>query len=604
MGNPNVRSRVKNLRAIVPYLRPYRGSVFLGLLLVLVSTGLMLWTPDLIGKGIDSLGQAGTTGRTVAYYAAMSVAVTVVGGVARFYMRDILNGISRRVETDLRDDYFRHLLRLDAPFYGRTPTGEIISLATNDLGAVRMVAGPAIMYLVNMIVTALFALTLMVWIDARMTLYALLPMLALPVLTLGFSKIIHERFEKIQSEFGILSSLAQENLAGVRIVKAYSQEDAQAERFRGLSERYMERNLDLVKASGLFQPLLGLFGGVAGVVVLLLGGRAIFRGDITVGEFVEFNLYLGMLSWPMISLGWVINLFQRGAASMGRVARVLDTEPAVRDPDAAEAPRQVRGEIEFRNVSFRYPGTDRYVLRDVSFHVPAGFNLAVVGPTGSGKSTVVALIARLYDPTEGEVLIDGIPVRRWPLGRLRAALGVVPQDAFLFSATIRENLALGFDEADPAREEERIRAAARVAQLDETITGFPDGYDTLLGERGINLSGGQKQRATLARAIARDPELLVLDDALSAVDTHTETEILQGLREVLAGRTSVIVSHRVTAVMNADRIVVLEGGEVAEVGTHAELLRAGGTYAALQRRQLLAEDLDGDPVLAPSEWGV
>jgi ATP-binding cassette subfamily B protein len=289
---------------------------------------------------------------------------------------------------------------------------------------------------------------------------------------------------------------------------------------------------------------------------------------------------------------------------MGRVARVLGTEPSVREPSEPRLPERIRGEIEFRNVSFRYPGTDRLVLRDVSFHVPAGFGLAVVGPTGSGKSTVVALLARLYDPTEGEVLIDGVPVSRWPLGRLRAALGVVPQDAFLFSATLRDNLALGFDEPDPAREEERIRAAARVAQLDETVGGFPHGYDTMLGERGINLSGGQKQRATLARAIARDPEVLVLDDALSAVDTHTETEILQGLREVLAGRTSVIVSHRVTAVMNADRIVVLDDGAVAEVGTHAELLRAGGTYAALQRRQLLAENLDGDPVLAPSGWGV
>ncbi len=576
----------------------------MGLAMVLASTGLMLWTPDLIGKGIDALERPGTTGGTVARYAGLSVLATVLGGVARYYMREILNGISRRVETDLRNDYFRHLLRLDAPFYGRTPTGEIISLATNDLGAVRMVAGPAVMYLVNMVVTALFALTLMVWIDARMTLYALLPMLALPVVTLGFSRIIHERFERIQSEFGILSSLAQENLAGVRIVKAYAQEEAQAERFRGLSERYMTRNLDLVKASGLFQPLLGLLGGIAGVVVLLLGGRAILRGEITVGQFVEFNLYLGMLAWPMISLGWVINLFQRGAASMGRVARVLDTDPVVRDPEEPLRPETIRGEIEFRNVSFRYPGTERMVLRNVSFHVPAGYTLAVVGPTGSGKSTIVGLLARQYDPTEGEVLIDGVPVHRWPLHHLRAALGVVPQDAFLFSTTIRENLALGFDEPDPAREEERIRAATRVAQLDETISGFPHGYDTLLGERGINLSGGQKQRTTLARAIARDPELLMLDDALSAVDTHTETEILQGLRKVLAGRTSIVVSHRVTAVMGADRIVVLDDGEVAEVGTHAELLRKGGTYAALQRRQLLAEKLDEDPVLARSDWGV
>ncbi len=595
---------MKNLRLLLPYLRPYRASLLWGLVLVLVSSALILYTPKLIGRGIDALARPGVDARTVFGYAALSVAVTVVGGVARFGMRQILNGVSRRVETDLRSDFFRHLLRLDAPFYGRTPTGEIMSLATNDLSAVRMVAGPAIMYLVNMIVTALFALTLMVWISPRMTLFALIPMLALPVITLGFAKVIHDRYERIQAEFGIMSSIAQENLAGARIVKAYGQEDAQSERFRALSEKYMGRNMDLVRASGLFQPLLGLFGGAATVVVLWLGGLAILDRQITVGEFVEFTMYLGMLSWPMISLGWVVNLFQRGAASMGRVARVLETVPSVRDPETPAAPAAVRGEIEFRNVSFRYPGTERWVLRGASFHVPAGATLAVVGPTGSGKSTLVALLARLYDPTEGEVLIDGVPVNHWPLERLRATIGVVPQDAFLFSATIRENLALGFDEPDPAREEERIRAAARVAQLDETVGSFPKGYDTALGERGINLSGGQKQRATLARAIARDPALLVLDDALSAVDTHTETEILQGLRGVLEGRTSVIVSHRVTAVMNADRIVVLDDGKVAEVGTHAELLRAGGVYAALQRRQLLADTLGGEPVLAPAEWGV
>ncbi|HEX2092289.1 MAG TPA: ABC transporter ATP-binding protein, partial [Longimicrobiaceae bacterium] len=486
---------MKNLRALLPYLRPYRWPMFWGLVLVLVSDAFSLWTPDLIGKGIDALGRPGTTAWTVAGYAALTVAATLLAGAARYGMREILNGTSRRVETDLRNDFFRHLLRLDAPFYGRTPTGEIMSLATNDLTAVRMAAGPAIMYLMNMVVTAVFALTLMAWISPRMTLLALLPMLALPLVTLGFSRIIHERFERIQAEFGILSSIAQENLAGVRIVKAYAQEDAQAERFRDLSERYLRRNLDLARASGLFNPLLGLFGGVAVVVVLWVGGRAVLRGEISVGEFVEFNLYLGMLFWPMISLGWVINLFQRGAASMGRVMRVLETVPAVREPEDPAVPAVIRGEIEFRDVSFRYPGTERWILRGVSLRVPAGSTLAVVGPTGSGKSTLVALLARMYDPTGGEVLVDGVPVRRWPLDRLRAAIGVVPQDAFLFSATIRENLALGFDEPDAARAEERIRRAVQIARLDETVAGFPSGYDTMLGERGINLSGGQKQRA-------------------------------------------------------------------------------------------------------------
>lgn len=593
---------MKNLKALLPYLRPYRRSMAWGLFLVLVSSALSLWSPDLIGRGIDALGRPGTTSRTVAWYAALTVAVMLVGGTARYGMREILNGISRRVETDLRNDFFRHLLRLDASFYNRTPTGEIMSLATNDIQAVRMAAGPAIMYLVNMIFTAVCALTLMVWISPRMTLFSMIPMAVLPVITIGFGRIIHQRFERIQVEFGVLSSVAQENLAGARIVKAYGQEASQTERFRELSERYMDRNVELVRASGLFQPFLGLFGGLAMVIALYMGARAIFRGEITVGSFVEFSLYLAMLTWPMISLGWVVNLFQRGAASMARVQRVLDTPPMVQDPPHPRLPAELRGEIEFRNVAFRYPGTERLVLRDVSFHVPAGSTLAIVGSTGSGKSTVVALMARLYDPTAGEVLLDGIPLREWPVERLRAVLGVVPQDAFLFSTTLRENLALGFDEPDPAVVEERIRGAARIAQLDETVSQFPQGYDTLLGERGINLSGGQKQRATLARAIARDPGVLILDDALSAVDTHTETEILQGLKEVLVGRTSVIVSHRVTAVMNADRIVVLEDGEVAEIGTHAELLRRGGVYAALQRRQLLADDLDDDRVLATADW--
>lgn len=593
---------MKQLRALLPYLRPYRRSIFWGLALVVVSNAFSIAGPRLISEGIDALGRPGVTRGTIALYAALSVLAAILAGAGRYGMREILNGVSRRVETDLRDDFFRHLLRLDASFYGRTPTGDIMSRATNDIQAVRMVAGPAYMYLVNMVVVSLFALTLMVWISPWMTLYSLIPMLALPPVTLGFGQVIHRQFERIQEEFGELSTLAQENLAGVRIVKTYGQEEAQAETFRALSESYLHRNVEMARTSGLFYPLLGLFGGMAMVVALLVGGRAIVRGEITVGEFVEFTLYLAMLMWPMISLGWVTNLFQRGAASMGRVSRILETRPTIAEPESPAVPAEVRGEIEFRDVSFRYPGTERWVLRGVSFRIPAGTTAAVVGPTGAGKSTLVALLARTYDPTAGEVLLDGIPVRRWPLERLRAVLGVVPQDSFLFSASIAENLALGFDEPDPAAREARIRRAARIAQLDETVTQFPAGYDTLLGERGINLSGGQKQRATLARAIARDPQVLVLDDALSAVDTHTETEILRGLQGVLAGRTSVIVSHRVTAVMGADLIVVLHDGEVAETGTHAELLKIGGAYAMLQRRQLLAEDLDGDPVLAPPRW--
>jgi ATP-binding cassette, subfamily B, multidrug efflux pump len=589
---------VKELQTLIPYLRPYRGTIGLGLLLVVVANLFAIAVPYLIREAIDALGRPGTTPEVPLRYAGLLVLAALLGGAARFGMRQCLNGVSRRVEFDLRNAFFRHLLALDASYYGRTQTGDIMSRATNDIQAVRMAAGPAYMYLVNTFVVSLFVLSLMVWIDPRLTLVALVPMLALPPVTLGFGRLIHQRFERIQDQFGRLSTHVQENLAGIRIVKAYSQEEAQAARFRGLADQYLRKNLQLARVSGVFHPLLSLLSGLALVGVLLVGVRSVMEGRISVGDFVAFVLYLGMLSWPMIALGWVINLFQRGAASMGRINRILSIEPAVRSPAEPSGLAEVRGELEFRSVGFRYPGTEREVLRDVSFRVPAGSLLAVVGGTGSGKSTLVNLLVRLHDPTRGEILLDGVPIDRLPLESLRAAIGIVPQDAFLFSDTIRENLAFGFDEPETEAAERRIREAAALARIASTVEEFPGGYDTLLGERGVNLSGGQKQRATLARALARDPRVLILDDALSAVDTHTEAEILAGLRGVLAERTSVVVSHRVTAVMSADLIVVLEDGAVVEQGTHAALLERGGAYATLQRRQLLAEEVGAEGVLA------
>ncbi len=594
---------MKELRALVPYLRRYRVQIAWGIVMVLAANALSVLSLEYVKHGVDALGQPGTTRTTVFRYAALSLGVAVLAGAGRYGMREILNGVSRRVELDLRDDFFAKLLRLDAGFYARHPTGDIMSRATSDIAAVRMVAGPAYMYLVNTIVFSLFALTRMAWIDAWMTVATLIPMILLPPVTIWFGNVIHTRFEGIQEQQGVLATMAQENLAGQRIVKAYGQEEYQSRRFRDLSREYMDRNVELARTSGLFYPSLGLLAGLAMVVALWIGGRGIMRGELTNGDFVVFILYLGMLTWPMIALGWVVNLFQRGAASMGRVSRVLSAVPAVADAPNAAAPGRVRGEIEFRDVSFHYPGTARDVLRGLSFRVPAGSTAAIVGPTGSGKSTVVQLLTRTYDPTGGEVRVDGVPVSQWPLERLRAAVAVVPQDTFLFSTTIEENLALGFHEPDAERRAERVVAAARVARLHDTVAELPAGYGTLLGERGINLSGGQKQRAALARAIARDAEVLVLDDALSAVDTHTEFEILEGLRGVLEGRTSVIVSHRVTAVMHADLILVLDDGRLAEQGTHAELLRHGGVYAALQRRQLLAEEVDGGDLLAAAGGG-
>jgi ATP-binding cassette, subfamily B, multidrug efflux pump len=446
-----------------------------------------------------------------------------------------------------------------------------------------------VMYTVNTFVITVFALTLMVRVNPLLTLLALLPLVAVPFVTSHFGRIIHERFERIQAHLGVLSTMVQENLAGARIVRAYVQEEPQKAEFDALNQEYLDRNMSLARASGIFRPALTLLTGIGMVVVFWVGGRLVVADRVSVGNFVAFTFYLGMLTWPMIALGWVINLFQRGAASMRRLNLILGTEPAIREPEPARRLENVGGDVEFRDVSFRYPGTERYVLDHVSFRVPPGTTTALVGPTGAGKSTVVALLARLYDPQEGTILLDGEAIDGLSLEQVRAAIGVVPQDAFLFSESIQDNIAFGIP--DGAAVEERVRAAASIAQLDEAIAIFPHGFDTRLGERGINLSGGQRQRTTLARAIARDPEVLVLDDALSAVDTHTERRILSGLRDVLQDRTAVIISHRITAVMRADQILVLENGCIVERGTHAELIERAGVYATLLRRQILEEGL-------------
>jgi ATP-binding cassette subfamily B multidrug efflux pump len=458
-----------------------------------------------------------------------------------------------------------------------------------------MAAGPAIMYAVNTTVIFFFSLALMLWISPRLTGVSLIPMITLPPIVLGFGKIIHKKFEEIQEQFSTLSTMVQENLTGLRIVRAYVQEEDQEARFDKLNAEYMARNLSLVRASGFFHPLLMLISGVAMVIVLWYGGLQVMAGNITIGDFVAFTFYLALLTWPMIALGWVVSLFQRGAASMGRINRILETEPRIQAPLTPTPMADPKGELEFRGVSFSYPGTEREVLRDVSFLAKAGETVAVVGPTGSGKSTLVSLIPRVYDPSQGEVLLDGVPLKELDPLELRSAIGTVPQDSFLFSETLRENIGLGIEVrgelGSGEAEDPQVEEAAKVAQLHESILSFPKGYDTFLGERGINLSGGQKQRATLARALARHPVILVLDDALSAVDTHTEARILEDLRTVLAGRTSFIISHRVSAVMNADQILVLEDGAIVERGTHTDLLAREGTYATLLRRQMLEEEL-------------
>lgn len=595
---------MNELRTILPYFRPYRTGAVAGLALVVVTNLFAVAGPYLIKLSIDSLGDPDVTMGRISTYALLLVVAAFLGGAAKYGMRELLNGLSRRIECDLRNDYFAHLLRLDAGFYGRTRTGDLMARATNDTQAVRMATGPAIMYAVNTFVSFLLTLGLMVWISPRLTVYALAPMVVLPPVVFMFARVIHRRFEKIQEQFSTLSTMVQENLTGMRIVRAYVQEDSQAHQFDELNREYMDRNMDLVKVAGLFHPILALFSGAAMVIVLWVGGLEVIAGRITTGDYVAFGIYVAYLIWPLIALGWVVNLFQRGSASMGRLNKIFETEPAVRPPENPVPLAEPRGAVEFRNVSFRYPGTERLVLEDISFSADPGQTVAVVGPTGSGKSTLVTLIPRIYDVTSGRVLVDGVDVRDLDSGELRSLIGMVPQDPFLFSATIEENIGLGIGldlgAEEPGAEDEDpdevVLEAARVAQLHMAIEGFPKGWGTLLGERGVNLSGGQKQRTTLARAVARDPRILVLDDALSAVDTHTEARILGDLAHVMEGRTSFIISHRVSAVMNADLILVLDGGRMVERGRHTELMALGGTYAQLLHRQMLEQDIESTTV--------
>jgi ATP-binding cassette subfamily B protein len=461
--------------------------------------------------------------------------------------------------------------------------------ATNDLNAVRMLLGPAIMYSANTVVFTAGALAFMLSISPKLTLYAFLPLPVVSITIQYFGRQIHERFERIQAMFSDISARAQENFSGARVIRAYVQEEAEIAAFETSNKEYIARSLKLVRLMGMLWPTLETMLGFAIVLVLWLGGREVIQHRISVGEFVAFNTYMVQLTWPVIALGWVINIFQRGTASMSRINEILSEKPEIEDDgglaDNPNLPAEIIGDIEFRNLNFSYNGVP--VLHNIQLRIPAGSSLAIVGPTGSGKTTLVDLIPRIYDAEPGTVLIDGRPIREYPLPFLHRNIGFVPQETFLFSESIRENIAFGVPDA----KDEDVQAAAQAANIAEDIDGFPEKYRTLIGERGLTLSGGQKQRTAIARAVIRDPRILVLDDALSSVDTHTEDKILNHLREIMRGRTTIFISHRVSTVRNADRIAVLYSGRIVELGTHDELLAKNGYYSDLYNKQLLEEEL-------------
>ena len=579
----------KSLRPLYPYLKKYRGGFLQGGLCVLLLNGIWVLFPQVIQRGVDYLKDGGRSTRQLAFYAFLLVVIALTKGVFQFLTRWIVIGISREIEFDLRNDLFEHLEGLSYSFYQRTRTGDVMARATNDLNAVRMLLGPAIMYSANTMVFTAAALAFMFKISPKLTMYAFLPLPVASIVIQYFGRQIHERFEKIQAMFSDISARAQENFSGARVIRAFVQEEPEIRAFEAANKEYIARSLRLVRLMGMLWPTLELMLGFAVVLVLWLGGREVLNGKISVGQFVAFLTYITQLTWPVIALGYVINLFQRGTASLVRINEIMTEQPEISDSPGVLAASvsgiDLRGEIELRGLTFAYNGTT--VLHDINLHVAAGTSLAIVGPTGSGKTTLVNLIPRAYDAAPDSVLLDGRPIREYPLSFLRRNIGFVPQETFLFSDTIRENIAFGRDDASDAD----IYNAAEAANIAADIEGFPEGFATMVGERGITLSGGQKQRTAIARAIVRNPRILILDDALSSVDTHTEDKILNHLREIMRGRTTIFISHRVSTVRNADRIAVLHGGRIVELGTHDELIARNGYYTDLYNKQLLEEEL-------------
>ena len=577
---------LRRLRPLQPYLARYKKRYIIGFFALLATQAVGVTVPLMIKAGIDGLTRS-VSPDTLLFYAGLLLAVALTKAIFQFWMRWILIGISRDVEYDLRNDLFTHLMRLSQRYYTETRTGDLMSKLTNDLSAVRNLVGPGIMYSASTLVVGIATVSLMLHLDWPLTLLALAPMPLVSILVKLFGQRIHDRFERIQAMYSQLTEKVRENLSGVRVVRAFCQEEPEMAQFDRMNQEFVDKNRRLIWITSSLWPALALLFALAFMLIMVVGGRHVLMGVISVGTFAAFNVYLMYLIWPIIALGWVVNLLQRGLASFERLWTIFAARPDIDDRDVPAQPlTALRGEIEFRDLAFGYNGSA--VLKGISLRIPAGKTVAIVGATGSGKSTLVSLIPRLYDAPPGSILLDGVPIRQIPLKTLREHIGFVPQETFLFSETICENIKFGA----PGASDGEVERATETSNILPEIRGFPKGFETLVGERGLTLSGGQKQRTAIARAVIRDPKILILDDALSSVDTQTEEKILRHLTEVMAGRTTLLISHRVSTIQNADEIVVLSDGEIAERGTHEELLARNGYYTELYNRQLIEEELE------------